>query len=136
MFAALVHELESLLVEDLQRSEAEAALATSSRVRRWLDGLDVRLTARVGTCAERDPTSTPAEESIAAATRRSTQAARRDVRRAKAAAEVPALGPALGSGGVSGEHLDVVGQALARLPGDRRQRFSAEYGQRITEEAE
>jgi len=131
MFAELVMELESLDAGSLARADAEAALARSSCVRRWLDGLDLRLTARVSACADRDPASKPAEESVATATRTSPRAARRVVRRAKAAARLPELSEQLGSGGVSGEHVDVVSQALARLPADRRERFAREYGSRI-----
>jgi hypothetical protein len=81
--------------------------------------------------AEEDPASPPPGDSLARTSRRDPRAAARTERRARTAGAVPDLGATVERGDASGEHLDVVGDVLARLPEPLRGPFSAAHGAQL-----
>ena len=97
--------------------ELAAAVASTARVRAWLDGRDVELASQLAQVA-----SFP-EQAIAEAARTSLGDAARVLERARTAQAMRALGDALAAGGVSGAHVDVVGQALRQLEPSVRPRL-------------
>ena len=104
------------------RSELIAAVASTARLRAWLDGRDVELAARLARVA-----SFP-EQAIADAARTSLRDAGRVLERARTVKTMPALGDALTAGAVSGAHVDVVGRALRQLEPDLRPRLVGRAG--------
>ena len=115
-------------VSVLDRAGCEQVVTALSVVRRRLDGCDVRLARRLTDLAAADPAAPPPEQTIAAASRTDTRTAARTAGRSRTVAKVPELGEQLELGTASGEHVDVVGQVLARLHPERRDEFSASHG--------
>ena len=96
------------------RAVLSAAVAGAARLRAWLDGQEVLLAAQL------EQASSYPEKMLADAARMSLKDAERTVRRVRTTRTLPQLGAALTSGTVSGSHVDVAGDALARLePGQR-----------------
>jgi hypothetical protein len=119
MRLAEVHELVTAVggvdLACRDRAALSAAVAAAARLRAWLDGRDVALAAQL-----EEATSYP-EKVLADAARTSLKEAERTVRRVRTTRELPELGEALTAGAVSGAHVDMAGDALARLePGQRR----------------
>jgi len=133
--ASAVEALVAFDVASADRRAAESALASSARVRRWLDWVDIRLATRIAACAEADPRSKPAEDTIAASMRGSSLHARRVLRQARVVLRMPDLMAGLGQGDVSGEHVDAVHHTLARLPAKRRDEFASLHGPDIARAA-
>lgn len=110
------------------RAGCERVISALAVVRRRLDACDVRLARRLADLAAADPSAPPPEHTMAAASRTDSRTASRTADRSRTAAAVPQLGQQLDRGAAAGEHVDVVGQVLARLPADRREEFSARHG--------
>ena len=113
--ATVVAGLCALDIHDLDRDGTVAALARSAGVRRWLDGIDVALTARL---VELSGTTTPSlfpEQAVAEATRTGTREGNKLVERAKTVAAIPEIGAALDTGDIAGAHVDVITAALTNL---------------------
>ena len=104
------------------------ALAQSAGVRRWLDGIDVALAARLVKLAETSPSLFP-EQAAATATRTGVRDGTKLVGRAATVAAVPELGAVLGTGEVSGAHIDVVTAALSNLEPAQRAVLAARGGE-------
>ena len=92
------------------RATLTAAVASTARVRAWLDGREVQdLAAQLAKVA-----AFP-EQDMAGAARTSLREAGRVLERARTVERIPPLGEALTEGRVRGAHVDVVGQALRQL---------------------
>lgn len=126
--SALADELSRLDVSAVDRPGCERVVASLAILRRRLDACDVRVARRLADLAAGDPTAPPPEHTMASASRTTARTASRTADRSRTAAKVPQLGEQLDRGAASGEHVDVVGQVLARLPADRRQEFAARHG--------
>ena len=93
-------------------TDVRAAAVQVAKARAWCDAADVQIAALI------EGLSPEPEHEIARATRSSRRKAKRDMARKVTIDKVPAFGAALASGEVSGEHVDVVTEAL----GTRRRR--------------
>ncbi len=91
------------------RAVLSAVLASSARLRAWLDGRDVALAAQL------EQVSSYPEKVLADASRTSLKDADRTLKRAQTTRVLPDLGEALADGAVSGVHVDVAGRALGQL---------------------
>ncbi len=111
---SVVAGLCALDVSCADQAAVERALTQSAGVRRWLDGVDVALAARLVKLAETSPSLFP-EQTAATATRTGVRDGTKLVGRATTVAAVPELGAVLGTGEVSGAHIDAVTAALAGL---------------------
>ncbi len=134
--AAAVVSLSAHFVVDvgvLDRAGCRRELAVSAGVRRWLDGRDVQLAGRLSALADADPAAPPVEHDVAGTTRTDPSVAQRLTKRAATARRVEPLAGPVAEGAVSGEHLDVVGQALARFDEARRAQFCERFGDQIAE---
>ena len=127
----LADALARLDVSSVDRAGCERAITSLALVRRRLDACDVRVARRLAELAEADPAAPPPEQTIAAASRTDARSAARAAGRSRTVAKVPELGEQLDLGTASGEHVDVVGQVLARLSAERRDEFSARHGARL-----
>src|SRR4051794_6322564 len=128
--AALVAALELLDIPSLDRDAVRGAFAGLARVRGWAEVVTARLTRRLNEIAEDTPSMFP-DADIAAASKTSRNDAAKASRRAETLDAVPELEGALAAGAVSAEHIDVVGRALKRLKGDKRDQLTGD-GRRIT----
>jgi hypothetical protein len=96
------------------RDVLSGAVASSARLRAWLDGRDVQLAAQLA-----EVVSFP-EQTLAEASRTSPRDAERVLERVRTTTALPAVAVALAEGDVSGLHVDVLTKALRRLePGLR-----------------
>ena len=101
---SVVAGLCALDVSNADQTAVERALAQSAGVRRWLDGIDVALAARLVKLAETSPSLFP-EQAAATATRTGVRDGTKLVGRATTVAAVPELGAVLGCrGGVGRPH--------------------------------
>ncbi len=92
--------------------DVRAAAVQVAKARAWCDAADVQIAALI------EGLSPEPEHEIARATRSSRRKAKRDMARKATIERVPAFGLALASGEVSGEHIDVVTDALAHVDGE------------------
>jgi hypothetical protein len=91
------------------RESARLLVAASQAraVRSWLDGIEMSITRQLVEC---DPQP---EENLAKATRSARRRVDDLMRRGKTTKAAPELAQAMAAGEISGEHVDVVGRALA-----------------------
>ncbi|HEY4331780.1 MAG TPA: hypothetical protein VGM78_04400, partial [Ilumatobacteraceae bacterium] len=122
----LVTVLDALDPSALDRERVLAAMRDAAVVRGWLDLRDIVLARRLRELADLSPSLPPAEVDIADASHVSRTQAARSVKRADAAALVPAVEDALGDGAVSVDHIDVLERALARLSVEQRVLLAAD----------
>ena len=106
--------LEALDISSLRGDEVNAALASLTRVRSWLDARQAVLVRRLKALAADCPSLLP-EADIAAALRGTRGDADRAIGRSQALGAVPAVEGALEAGQVSAAHVDVLGRALKHL---------------------
>ena len=118
-------------VSGSDRAGCERVLSVLAVLRRRIDGCEIRVTRRLEVLADADPAAPSAGEVIARATRRDGRAGTRAARRARTCATVLPLGRAVERGDVSGEHVDVVAEALARLPASLREPFVVRHGDEL-----
>ena len=118
-------------VDDVDRAGCERVLSALAVIRRRVDGCEIRVTRRLAALAEQDPCSPSAGEMVARASRRDARAGAKAQRRADTTAAVPELGDAVERGDASGEHVDAVADALARLPEALRGAFAARHGEQL-----
>ncbi len=123
--ATVVAGLCALDIHNLDRDSTVAALARSAGVRRWLDGIDVALTARLVELSETTTPSLFPEQAVAEATRTGTRNGTKLVGRAKTVAASPEIGAALDTGAIAGAHVDVMTAALANLEPAQRATLTA-----------
>jgi hypothetical protein len=113
MELAAVHELVEVVggldPACRDRGVLETVVASSARLRAWLDGRDVAVAAQV------EQTVSYAEKVLADASRSSLKDAERTVKRAQTTRVLPQLGEAVADGVVSGAYVDVAGRALGQL---------------------
>jgi len=116
-------------VEELDRVAVEAVLRDVRMVHGFVESVRLRAVARLESIAAETGNADPAA-SAAAAARTSRRHAERSRKRAAAAAAAPPVGDELANGGISPEHLDALGSALARLEPAERAAFIGD-GQEI-----
>lgn len=133
-------------LQQLDRSAASTDLTTLDgrqireltaairRAERSLTSLTVRVGQRSSQLAV-DAAGPDAEATFLGTGEVSGNRARQDAGRSQVATDMPALGDALHTGTVSGEHLDVVNNAAKRLDPEIRQRFN-EQANELAEAAE
>lgn len=109
MFEDWMSALRRLDVDALSPGAAAAMAADAARLRSALDGLDARL---AGVMADDDGAGGAAR--LRGATRRTQRDADRVARRSALIGAVPAVGTALASGEISGDHVDVLARAAER----------------------
>ncbi|MEX0846350.1 MAG: HNH endonuclease signature motif containing protein [Ilumatobacteraceae bacterium] len=99
-------------------------LADVAALQRFLQAREIDLNRRLAVLAEQSPSVDP-DAVNARATGRSSLAAGKANKRAKAAADAPQLKAQMDAGRLSGEHLDAFAAAVAGLPADLRPRLLA-----------
>jgi hypothetical protein len=122
-FSSLVGALVTDDVGQRDRSQVEALLGHAARVQSMSEAVRLAATRRLEQLADQNGSLDP-RDSIMKQSRSSGRAADRTVRRSRVAQQMPALSDALAAGEVSGDHLDVVAQALGRLEPDERARLA------------
>ncbi len=100
------------VVADLH--DVSRTLGHVTRLRNWLDSVEVDHVLRLEQLAESCPSVLP-EQIVADATRRTLREAVRVHRRAGVAAAMPAVADALRVAAISGAHLDVLADALRHM---------------------
>ena len=95
----------------LSREQVQRALGKLARVQCWHDGMQARLTRRLGDLAETNGAILPAAD-IAAWGRGTRKDAEQTVRRASLLSDVPEMEQALNAGEVSAAHIDALGRAV------------------------
>lgn len=100
------------------------AVRLSSRVRSYLDAIDVQIAARADTLHEQGECARPAEL-IAKHGKRSSKDGRRTERRSKVTKRMPKVSGALSSGAISGDHTDALANAAGKLTDDQREELFA-----------
>jgi hypothetical protein len=107
-----VERLAALDVASLSNEAALAALGDARRVQSWAEGRTAALRRRV-----KDTSTSPAagRDDANEASGSSKASGRRDEQRAKATDAIPEAQEALDDGTITGEHVDVIAAALARL---------------------
>lgn len=107
-----VQRLTALNVASLSNQAALAALADARRVQSWAEGRTAALRRRV-----KDTSTSPAagRDDANEASGSSKASGRRDEQRAKATDAIPEAQAALDDGTITGEHVDAIANALARL---------------------
>ncbi len=118
--------LETMNVSWLNRDEVLDKMRMAAYIRSWLDAKDIVLARRLAELADITPSAPPPEADIAAAGNVSRSQAAKNVKRARAAADVPEVEDLLASGGVTVEHVDALGRALARLSAEHRLLLAAD----------
>ncbi len=93
--------------------EVDRALASIGQLRSWLDSSEARLLARLGEIRSR---GNDAQTALQRSTGMTSRAARQRARRADALAKLPATLDALASGELSGDHADVIVNAVTNNP--------------------
>ncbi|MEX0847747.1 MAG: hypothetical protein WD023_08200 [Ilumatobacteraceae bacterium] len=119
--------LEALKCVDIDGCDAVAladAVRLSSRVRSFLDGIDLQLATRAETLHEQGKCARPAEL-MAKHGKRSAKDGRRTERRSKVAKRMPGVSDALSSGAISGDHTDALANAAGKLTDDQREALFA-----------
>ncbi|MCU1365235.1 MAG: hypothetical protein JWN39_874 [Ilumatobacteraceae bacterium] len=112
-------------VGTLDRASVQAELGCLGRLQGWKDVRHAQLTRRLNSLADSCPSMFP-DADVAAAAKTSRRGADRSSKRASTMGEVPDVEAALGAGRVSGEHVDLLGAALARLSPMDRARLAAD----------
>jgi len=119
--------LDALMHVDIGGCDAVSladAVRLSSRVRSYLDGIDVQIAARADTLHEQGECARPAEL-MAKHGKRSTRDGRRTERRSKVTKRMPGVADALSSGAISGDHADALANAAGKLTDDQREELFA-----------
>jgi hypothetical protein len=119
--------LDALMHVDISGCDAVSladAVRLSSRVRSFLDGIDVQIAARADTLHEQGECARPAEL-MAKHGKRSTRDGRRTERRSKVTKRMPGVADALSSGAISGDHADALANAAGKLTDDQREELFA-----------
>jgi len=119
--------LDALMHVDIGGCDAVSladAVRLSSRVRSYLDGIDVQIAARADTLHEQGECARPAEL-MAKHGKRSTRDGQRTERRSKVTKRMPGVADALSSGAISGDHADALANAAGKLTDDQREELFA-----------
>ncbi len=111
-------------VNAFERADLDAAVATSGRVRAWLDGFDVRCARRSRELASTGQAAAP-ESTLTNRGRRSGREAAAVTSREAVCESMPSFEEALGSGAVSAGHVDALARAAGRLDESTRAEFVA-----------
>ena len=116
------------------RSGAEQLVRAAAVVNGLVESVRLRAVARLHDLADAGGGFDP-DQQTAAAGRTSRRSAARSGKRAATARQFPQLGAALERGDVSGEHLDAVAQAMAKLDPAERELLAveADWIQRVAE---
>lgn len=123
----VLQALDALMHVDIGGCDAVSladAVRLSSRVRSFLDGIDVQIAARADTLHEQGECARPAEL-MAKHGKRSTRDGRRTERRSKVTKRMPGVADALSSGAISGDHADALANAAGKLTDDQREELFA-----------
>ena len=126
----LVTALDVLDPAGLDRDEVVAALSSLARVRSWVDAKQVGLARRLKEIAVVAPGVCP-EADVAAASRSGRRGGDRAVKRAGTLDAVPEMEMALAAGDVSGEHVDVLTNALKGVKPEHRDALAADAARLI-----
>jgi hypothetical protein len=121
-FACLVSALVTDDVDQRDRAQVESLIGDAARVQSMAEAVRLAAARRLEQLADQTGSLDP-RESIITHGRGSEREAERTVRRSRVAGQMPGLSDALAAGKVSGDHLDVVAQALGRLEPDERARL-------------
>ncbi|MGH9271429.1 MAG: hypothetical protein ACRDZ2_09155, partial [Ilumatobacteraceae bacterium] len=119
-----VRDLVSADVASCDSPQLAALVATSGRVRSWLDAYDVRLAQRAADLAATGAGSSPSDV-LAGGGRRSGRDAAQTARRADTCALLPDVHAALTSGTVSAGHVDAITRTARALDDDGRAELAA-----------
>ena len=128
--AGLVAGLEVVDPTVLDRGEVVAALGSLARVRGWADALQAQLARRLTEIAVVSPGVSP-EADVAAASRSGRRGGDRAVKRAGTLDAVPEFELSLVAGDVSGEHVDVLTNALKGVKPEHRDVLAADAARLI-----
>jgi hypothetical protein len=124
---ALVSDLAALDAATADREQLDRGVETSSRLRAWLDGIDVdlgrALEAKTGYGAK----------TIADAANVSLAAGHRVIERAETLRALPTMEAAMKAGDVSAAHADVAARALRQVPDARRGELAAIIDRRVSD---
>ena len=121
----LVAGLDVLDPAGLDREQVSAALGSLARVRSWVDAKQVGLARRLQEIAVVSPGVSP-EADVAASSRSGRRSADRAVKRAGTLDAVPGMEDALVAGVVSGEHVDMLTNALKGLKPEHQAALAAD----------
>ena len=124
--AGLPEWLPLVRVDGLTESELGQVLDAVRAAQRCLDGLAVRVGARCDQLAVGGDAA-PVADTLRSAGQVSAEQARREAARVDAAARIPGVGDALSRGETTGEHVDVLARAWARLDDQQRTRFDTDH---------
>ena len=122
-FSMLVAALVTDDVDQRDRPAIEALFDAAARVQSMAEAVRLAAASRLEQIAATNGSVDPAD-TIARHGRADGRQAQRTARRARVVGQVPQLSDLLADGQVSGDHLDVVAQALARLEPDERARLA------------
>ncbi len=126
----LVAALEVLDPTVLDRDEIAVALGSLARVRGWVDATQVGLARRLKEIAVVSPGVCP-EADVAAGSRSGRRGGDRAVKRAGTLDAVPEMESSLAHGDVSGEHVDVLTNALKGVKPEHRDALAADSARLI-----
>ena len=121
---AIVERLCDVEIDTLERDELAVVVATTARVRGWLDATELRCARRGRNLADAG-NAEPAPSLLARNGNRSSRDANQIDRRNKVAEAMPTFEDGLGDGTVSAGHLDAIANATRTAPPEVRAAFAA-----------
>jgi len=119
----VIEHLATIDVDTMERDELAAVVRTASRVRGWLDALDVRCVRRARLLAT-DGRGEPAESFLGRCGNRSSKDSTATADRHTVADALPSFEQSLAVGEVSAGHLDAVAAATKHLDAQHRAEFA------------